>query len=107
MKILVIDDEAGIRGTLRGILELNGHEVIEAEDGIEGVKFAAQKPDFIICDVDMPNLDGHGVLKAVREMPEISDVPFVFLTGRDRRDQQREGMTLGADDYITKPFGMA
>src|SRR5882672_2226326 len=104
MKILIIEDQDDIRATLRDLLEINGHEVIEAEDGVQGVKQAAQKPDFIFCDMSMPNLDGRGVLAAVKEMPGVRDVPFVFLTANAERDQQREGMALGADDYITKPF---
>ena len=104
MKILVIEDQADIRATLTDMLEINGHEVLAAEDGVVGVKLAAQQPDFIFCDMMMPNLDGPGVLAAVKQMPLIRDVPFVFLTARATRDEQREGMTLGADDYITKPF---
>lgn len=104
MKILIIDDQPAIRETLQDILELNGHEVITAEDGVQGVKAAGQQPDFIFCDVDMPHLDGHGVLAALKEMPAVREVPFVFLTGNIARDDQRRGMALGADDYITKPF---
>lgn len=106
MKILVIEDQEDIRATLRDLLEMNGHEVIEAADGVEGVKLAEQKPDFIICDMQMPRLDGRGVLAAVKEMPGICDVPFVFLTAQAERHQQRDGMALGADDYITKPFSV-
>ncbi len=104
MKILIVEDQAEIRDTLRDMLELNGHEVIAAQDGVEGVKAAAQRPDFIFCDVMMPNLDGRGVLAAIREMPAVREVPFVFLTANAARDDQRAGMALGADDYITKPF---
>lgn len=104
VKILIVEDQDDIRATLRDLLEIHGHEVLEAQDGVDGVRLAAQKPDFIFCDVTMPNLDGHGVLAAVKEMPEVRDVPFVFLTANAERHQQREGMALGADDYITKPF---
>ena len=104
MKILVIEDQPDIRATLRDLLEINGHEVLEAEDGVQGVQRAAEKPDFIFCDVTMPNLDGHGVLTALKQMPEIGDIPFVFLTANADRKDQRAGMSLGADDYITKPF---
>ena len=104
MRILIIEDQDDIRATLRDLLEIHGHEVIMAEDGVVGVKLAAQMPDFIFCDMSMPHLDGRGVLAAVKEMPEIRDVPFVFLTANAERHQQREGMALGADDYITKPF---
>ncbi len=104
MKILVIEDQPDLRATIKDILEVNGHEVLEAEDGVQGVRLAAQVPDFIFCDVQMPNLDGHGVLAAIKQMQGVCDVPFVFLTARAERTQQREGMALGADDYITKPF---
>jgi signal transduction histidine kinase len=104
MKILLVEDQPEVRDTLRDILEINGHEVLAAEDGAEGVKLAAQKPDFIFCDVTMPNLDGPGVLAAVKQMPDVREVPFVFLTANAARDDQRAGMALGADDYITKPF---
>jgi two-component system sensor histidine kinase/response regulator len=104
MKILIVEDQPDVRATLKDILEINGHEVLAAEDGVEGVKLAAQAPDFIFCDVQMPGLDGHGVLAAVKQMPGVRDVPFVFLTARAQRAQQREGMAAGVDDYITKPF---
>jgi two-component system sensor histidine kinase/response regulator len=104
MKILIVEDQDHFRDTLRDLLQLHGHEVLEAEDGVAGVRLAAQKPDFIFCDVEMPNLDGHGVLAAVKEMPGVREVPFVFLTAKVERHHQREGMALGADDYITKPF---
>lgn len=104
MKILVIEDQPEIRDTLRDMLELNGHQVLAAEDGEQGLRFATEAPDFIFCDVAMPGLDGHGVLEAVRRMPAVRETPFVFLTAKADRDDQRAGMSLGADDYITKPF---
>lgn len=104
MKILIIEDQPEIRDTLRDILEINGYEVIAADDGVQGVQAAAQRPDFIFCDVTMPHLDGPGVLAALKEMPEVREVPFVFLTANAAREDQRAGMALGADDYITKPF---
>jgi signal transduction histidine kinase len=104
VKILIIDDQADIRATLQDLLEINGYEVLAAEDGVQGVKLAAQKPDFIFCDMAMPNLDGAGVLAAIKQLPDVCDVPFVFLTARAERRDQREGMALGADDYISKPF---
>jgi len=104
MKILIIEDEPAVRATLQDVLELNGHEVLAAEDGVVGVKLAEQSPDFIFCDMAMPRLDGLGVLAAIRQMPGVRDVPFVFLTAFAERGRQREGMGQGADDYITKPF---
>src|SRR5206468_12611397 len=93
-----------IRETLKDILEINGHTVVAAEDGVQGVKRAGERPEFIFCDLTMPNLDGYGVLAAVKQMPEAREVPFVFLTARADRGDQRQGMAQGADDYITKPF---
>lgn len=104
MKILIIEDEAAIRETLRELLELHGHEVLAAADGVEGVELAAANPDFIFCDVTMPRLDGFGTIAAIRQRESCRLVPFVFLTAMSDRADQRRGMTLGADDYITKPF---
>ncbi len=104
MKILVIEDQADIRDTLRDLLELNGHTVLAAADGVQGLQRMAEKPDFIFCDIAMPNLDGPGVLEAVRKMPGVCEVPFVFLTAKAERSDRRAGMALGVDDYITKPF---
>lgn len=104
MKILVIEDQEDIRDTLRDMLELHGHEVLLASDGVEGVAMASLVPDFILCDIAMPRLDGFGVLQAVRKVPATAEVPFVFLTAKAERTDLREGMSLGADDYITKPF---
>ena len=107
MKILIVEDDADLRESLKEILELNGHEVLAAGDGVEGLALAAKSPEFIFCDVDMPHLDGNGMLAGVRKIPGVCDVPFVFTTGRAQRDQLRQGMSLGADDYITKPYTRA
>lgn len=104
MKILIIEDESAIRETLKELLELNGFEVLAAADGLEGVKLAESNPDFIFCDVSMPGLDGFAVIEAIRQHEHGRLVPFVFLTAKADRSDQRRGMALGADDYITKPF---
>lgn len=104
MKILIIEDEEMIRLPLQEILELNGHTVIAAPDGPTGVALARQRPDLILCDVGLPGLDGFGVLQAVQAQPECREIPFIFLTARAGRDDQRRGMELGADDYLVKPF---
>jgi len=104
VKILIVEDQSDVRQTLKDLLEINGHDVLAAEDGVIGVKLAAQDPDFIFCDMAMPNLDGPGVLAAIKQMPGVREVPFVFLTAQAERSDQRSGMGLGADDYITKPF---
>jgi len=107
MKILIVEDDAALRQTLQDILEVHGHQVLAAEDGVQGLALAAQDPEFIFCDVNMPNLDGHGLLAAIKKLPRVCDVPFVFLTARSERSELREGMSLGADDYITKPYSQA
>ncbi|MCX6954795.1 MAG: response regulator [Verrucomicrobia bacterium] len=104
MKILIIEDEPPIRQTLQYLLELNGHTVLAAADGPEGIALVAQQPELIFCDVGLPGMDGYQVIAALRELPAGRDLPFIFLTARADRDDQRRGMALGADDYITKPF---
>lgn len=104
MKILVIEDEPLIRSNLRHLLEAHGHTVMEAATGEEGVIRACEHPDFVLCDVGLPGMDGFAVIGAIHKMPGGVDVPFIFLTARSERSDQRAGMSLGADDYITKPF---
>ena len=104
MKILIIEDELEIRETLRDLLELNGHTVLVAIDGPMGVNLAAEHPDLILCDIGMPGMNGYQVITAIKALPAGQDIPFVFLTAWADREHQRQGMTLGADDYITKPF---
>ena len=104
-KILVIEDNLEVRENLAEILELSGYAVATAENGKIGVQAARQeKPDLILCDVMMPELDGFGVLRILDQNPQTADVPFVFLTAKAEKDDFRKGMNLGADDYITKPF---
>lgn len=86
-------------------LDLFGYEAIVAEDGRHGIQLAREQvPDLIICDINMPGLDGYGTLKAVRENRTTATIPFVFLSGSTDRVAVRKGMELGADDYLTKPF---
>ena len=103
-KILVIEDEAGIRNNLLELLEENGFDVLEAEDGLVGIKLATeQRPDLILCDVMMPEVDGYEVLTALRSNPATQTIPFIFLTAKAGKEV-RQGMNLGSDDYLTKPF---
>lgn len=104
MNILIIEDEDDIRQTLQDLLELNGHTVLAAADGRAGLALAERQPELILCDINMPGMDGYGVLAALREHPRCRDIPFIFLTALADRAALRRGMTLGADDYITKPF---
>ncbi|MBL9214696.1 MAG: response regulator [Opitutaceae bacterium] len=103
-KVLVIEDDARWRTVIEMQLQTAGHTVMSASDGLAGLAMAAQKPDVILCDIEMPRLNGFGVLEALRQQPGLSDIPFIFLTARTARADQRKGMVLGADDYLTKPF---
>jgi len=104
-KILVIEDDRDVREMIVAALDLGGFEMLEAEDGLAGVEIAhASVPDLIICDIMMPRLDGYGTLKALRGDPATATIPFIFLTGHSERTLMREGMDLGADDFLTKPF---
>jgi CRP-like cAMP-binding protein/CheY-like chemotaxis protein len=107
-KILVIEDADFVRENLSEILSLNGYEVIEAANGKIGVEKAlAHIPDLIICDVMMPELDGYGVLQILGNNQKTADIPFLYLTAKAEKDDFRRGMSLGADDYISKPFDAA
>lgn len=104
-KILVIEDEQFVRENIVEILEASGYNAVSAPNGAVGVTLALQhQPDIILCDVMMPELDGHGVLQALRGNVLTANTPFVFLTARADTSDLRHGMNLGADDYITKPF---
>jgi len=104
-KILVIEDNNDIRENTAEILELAGYEAVTAENGRRGVEAAIkEKPDVIVCDIMMPELDGYGVLHLLRKNPATESTPFIFLTAKTERSDFRKGMEMGADDYITKPF---
>ena len=103
-KILVIDDDANIRRQMGALLSAEGYEVVEARNGREGVQFArTEKPALVLCDITMPEMNGHRVLEALRADATTAHLPFVFLTGWGEREDLRTGMNLGADDYLVKP----
>lgn len=103
--ILVIEDTPAMRENIAEILELAPYEVVLAANGKEGIERARQtRPDLILCDIGMPELDGFGVLHILRKDPAFADIPFVFLTAKAEMADFRVGMNLGADDYLTKPF---
>jgi DNA-binding NarL/FixJ family response regulator len=107
-KILIIEDEPEMRRNLATILRLEGYQQLTADNGRRGVELAlAEAPDLILCDVMMPELDGYGVLQALRESPATEATPFIFLTARGEKPDIRAGMNLGADDYLTKPVAKA
>jgi DNA-binding response OmpR family regulator len=104
-KILLIEDNIDILENTAEILELAGYDVDTAENGMRGVEKAKSKDfDLIICDIMMPELDGYGVLHIISKDPKTSLVPFIFLTAKSESVDFRKGMSLGADDYLTKPF---
>lgn len=103
--ILVIEDEAALRQTVAEVLTGDGYTVLAAADGASGLRLAAEaRPDLVLCDVMMPNLDGFGVLQQLRAAPATAALPFILVTARRERGDLRRGMDLGADDYLTKPF---
>jgi CRP-like cAMP-binding protein len=104
-KVLVIEDSRDILDNIAEILELSNYRVLKAMNGKEGVEQAlANKPDLILCDIMMPELDGYGVLHVIQLNPELQDTPFIFLSALAEKNEVRKGMSLGADDYILKPF---
>ena len=103
-KILIIEDNPQMRENLALMLEMEGFAASRAEDGQRGLEVArSHPPDLILCDVMMPGLDGHGVLKALRADPATATIPLIFLTAKGEKLDQRAGMNLGADDYLVKP----
>ena len=103
--ILVIEDNKDIRENTAEILDLAGYKTFTAENGKKGVDIAIkEKPDVIVCDIMMPELDGYGVLHLVRKNENTQTTPFIFLTAKTERSDFRKGMEMGADDYVTKPF---
>jgi CRP-like cAMP-binding protein len=103
--ILLIEDDQHVRENTAEILELANYTVITAENGRRGVEQARNhKPDLVLCDIMMPELDGYGVLHLLGRDPATAEVPFIFLSAKAERSDVRKGMELGADDYLTKPF---
>jgi DNA-binding NarL/FixJ family response regulator len=107
-KILVIEDEPEMCRNLTTILRLERFHPLPAGNGYLGIELAKkEKPDLILCDVMMPELDGYGVIAALRADPATVTIPFIFLTARGEKPDIRAGMNLGADDYLTKPVAKA
>jgi CRP/FNR family cyclic AMP-dependent transcriptional regulator len=104
-KILLIEDHQEIRENTSEILQLAGYDVLAAENGKVGIELARETaPDIVVCDIMMPVLDGYGVLHLFRRDDVLQQIPFIFLTAKSERSDQRKAMELGADDYLTKPF---
>ncbi|MGK7943056.1 MAG: EAL domain-containing protein [Microcystaceae cyanobacterium] len=104
-KILIIEDEVAIRELIMEMLELYDFQTVGAANGKEGLnKVSQERPDLILCDVMMPKLDGYGVLTELQRCSQTRHIPFIFLTAKVSKENIRQGMNLGADDYVTKPF---
>ena len=101
-KVLVVEDDAHVVRLARLYLEQDGHEVVSAGDGLSGLRLAREsEPDLVVLDLMLPKLDGISVCRILREE---SDVPIVMLTARAEVSHRLEGLDMGADDYVTKPF---
>ncbi|MEL7240985.1 MAG: EAL domain-containing response regulator [Cyanobacteria bacterium J06643_5] len=104
-KILVIEDEESVRENILDLLEAESFETLAAANGKIGIDLAVSEvPDLILCDLMMPNIDGYEVLKKLNLQASTATIPFIFLTARTAKADIRQGMNLGADDYLTKPF---
>jgi CheY-like chemotaxis protein len=103
-KILIIEDEERLRNNLKELLELSGYTVATAEDGENGIEgMNIIQPDVIICDINMPFMDGFDVLEVLRLYPTLKDIPFIFLTAKTEEKDIKKGMELGANEYLFKP----
>jgi DNA-binding response OmpR family regulator len=103
--VLIVDDEPDIVSLLGLHLKLNGYSVFQANNGLKGLETAAlEKPDIIVLDVMMPEMDGFEVAKKLKENPETNEIPIIFLTARTQTDDKIKGLMVGADDYMIKPF---
>jgi DNA-binding response OmpR family regulator len=104
-KLLVVEDETITSDLLRRYFEIVGYEVISALNGTEAIKMAIEhKPSVVILDIMLPDIDGYEVCKRLRADERTNRIPIIFLTQKDERRNKLDGLTLGADDYITKPF---
>lgn len=107
-KLLVIDDDTNLLEVLQAALERAGYSVEGCDNGAQAVVLARQfHPDLVLCDVNMPGVDGYAVLQSFREDRELVEVPFLFLTARDTVPDMRKGMEGGADDYLSKTLPAA
>lgn len=103
-KILIVDDEMRMRRIITDYLRIKGYDTVEAEDGVEALeRFSAENPDLVLLDVMMPRMDGWEVCRHIRQT---SQVPIIMLTARGEEDDELQGFSLGADEYIAKPFSL-
>jgi DNA-binding response OmpR family regulator len=103
--ILLIEDNINILENLTEYLELEGYKILVANNGKKGLEFASEfMPDLIVCDVCMPEMDGYEVLHSLLTTAKTYEIPFIFSTSMSEKVDRTEGLKLGADDYIVKPF---
>jgi DNA-binding NarL/FixJ family response regulator len=103
--ILIIEDDPAYINMMEVILQIEGFEVRSASDGRSGLAMLREKrPDVILCDIMMPDMDGHMILETLKGEHALADIPFIFVTAMGDRADVRLGMTAGADDYLPKPF---
>ena len=104
-KILVIEDDVELSGNIALILKMEGYLVEVASNGREGLALLERnRPDLILCDILMPELDGYALHRQVKAMPGLAGIPFIFISALNEPSQLRKGMQSGADDYLCKPF---
>jgi CheY-like chemotaxis protein len=103
--ILLIDDNEELAECLQLVLQAEGFDAVTACNGLDGIRIARkQHPDLVLCDIDMPGISGYEVLEAIQYDPMISDIPLVFLTGREQLSDFRQGVASGAQKYLRKPI---
>ena len=103
--ILVIDDSEDVRDFVVTTLKISGYDTLQAPTAPQGVALAQSlRPDLILCDINLPGMDGYGMLDAIRHAPEVAAIPFILMTGSADRNNFRLGMSRGADDFLHKPF---
>ena len=106
-RILIIDDDSGVSETVSELLRKSSFDPLVASSGKQGIQVAAQaKPDLILLDVNMPEMDGYAVCKQLRQQPSTREIPIIMLTAEGGIENSVKGLDIGADDYIIKPFNM-
>ncbi len=104
-KILIVEDEVMLLEMMKVRIEANGYDVIMAENGKDGsFKAMSEKPDMIIADILMPELDGIGMIKIIRSNSDLKDVPIIVVSALGRNEDVKKALAAGANDYITKPY---
>lgn len=103
--LLIVEDDPELRNNMELILRMEGYGVRTASDGVVGLNLIrAKRPDIILCDILMPGMDGYAFYEAVKSLPHLAPIPFLFVSALNDPEQVRRGMNIGADDYLTKPF---